>query len=117
MNIRICIGTLAIVGTLLAAPPVAASYENPQISVRLTFTKLVVGKTVLLSPRNVRSDINAAVDLFSASKTVCRVFGDREGFHITGLKVGSCKLQDYMPGMKGKFPSASKTVIVPVVAK
>lgn len=98
-----------------AAPAAQASYADPVITVKLTFSKLVAGKTVLLPASAISTDINAGSDLYSDSKSICTVTMNRKGYSITAIKPGTCQLRAYMPGMKGKFPSATKRFTVPVV--
>lgn len=99
------------------SPATQADLSNPQIIVKSAIGKVVLGKSVFVPVTSIKSDINAALDLFSDSKKICSVTPANKGWNVNGLKVGTCKLQAYMPGMKGKFPSATKYINVPVVAK
>ena len=103
----------------LMLSPVAASAEAaPYIILKLSFTKLVVGKPVLQSPATLKTNRNAAASLSSVTPSICRVDEEQpKGPVVTGLKVGTCKLKAYASGMAGKFPSATKYYSVPVVAK
>lgn len=107
---------IALAMSFALVAPAQADMAKPVIILKLSFSKLVVGKSVVQSPRTLKTDINAAADISSVTPGICSVAPGKKGPVVTGLKVGTCRLKAYAPGMAGKFPSATKYYSVPVVA-
>lgn len=115
INRRLSAIGLATALALAPLAPATADMSKPVIILKLSFSKLVVGKPVVQSPRTLKTDMNAAADITSTTPTICSVTPGKNGPVVTGLKVGTCTLKAYAMGMKGKFPSATKYYGVPVV--
>lgn len=101
-----------------APAPTSANSDRakPVIILKLSFSKLVVGKPVVQSPSTLKTNMNAAADISSVTPSICSVKPGRKGPVVTGLNVGTCRLKAYAAGMAGKFPSATKYYSVPVIA-
>ena len=115
---RTCAIALAFTAGALLAPAAQATAiptKDPQIILKLSFSRLVVGKRVQQSTSTMKTDRNAAAELSSVTPTICKVSGFNP-LYVTGLKVGTCRLKAYAPGMAGKFPSATRYYTVSVVA-
>lgn len=115
VRIRRAAATFVLTCMLLPTIPVSAQ-DRPVIILKLSFSRLVVGKSVVQSPATLKTNLNAAADISSVTPTICTVKPGAKGPIVTGLMPGTCRLKAYAMGMTGKFPSATKYFAVPVVA-